>query len=77
MVPMFSDTSEGSNMATSILRLPDVKKRTGLSRSSIYEFMKQRHFPAQIVLGARCVGWIEGEIDEWIQDRINKSRGES
>ena len=56
--------------ASRILRLPDVKARTGLSRASIYAFIKNGHFPSSISLGARSVGWLESEIDLWIAGRI-------
>ena len=61
-------------MVTKILRLPDVKSRTGLSRSSIYLKIKEGSFPAPISLGKRSVGWIETEIQEWLVEQINKSR---
>lgn len=60
-----------------LLRLPAVKERTGKSRSTIYAEIKDGRFPSQIQIGPRSVGWLESEIDEWIQDRINKSRSES
>ena len=61
-------------MVTKILRLPDVKSRTGLSRSSIYLKIKEGSFPAPISLGKRSVGWIETEIQEWLVEQINMSR---
>ena len=57
-------------MYQTILRLALVKKRTGLSRSSIYNGIKQGTFPAQISLGPRAVGWLESGIDDWIESRI-------
>lgn len=54
------------------LRLSDVKERTGLSRSTIYLNISQGKFPQNINLGPRCVGWLESEIDEWIQARIEQ-----
>ena len=62
-------------MATTILRLPAVKNRTGLSRSSIYLRISEGRFPLPISLGARAVGWIESEIEDYIKDRIDQSRG--
>lgn len=58
-----------------ILRLPDVKVRTGLSRSSIYAFIKDGKFPQHIALGARSVGWYESEVDAWIasRQRVNQN----
>ena len=61
-------------MATLILRLPDVKKRTGLSRSTIYSRVEKQSFPPPISLGGRAVGWIEAEINEWLERRIEASR---
>jgi len=56
------------------LRLPDVLARTGLSRSTIYVRLEQGRFPKPVSLGARAVGWIESEVDEWIRERIVASR---
>ncbi len=58
----------------SILRLPEVKKSTGLSRSTIYLRMAEGRFPKQVDLGGRAVGWLEAEIQEWLQRRIEASR---
>jgi len=57
-----------------ILRLPAVKDRTGLSRSSVYEKIAAGDFPKPISLGARAVGWLESDIDAWIDGRVGVSR---
>ncbi len=61
-------------MASFVLRLPAVKERTGLSRSTIYLRMANDEFPHHISLGGRAVGWLEQDIDEWIVERIEQSR---
>ena len=58
-----------------VLRLAQVKARTGRSRSSIYADIKAGRFIAPISIGPRAVGWLEHEIDEWIAARIAESRG--
>lgn len=58
-----------------ILRLPAVKARTGLSRSSIYLKISRSEFPRPVLLGARAVGFIEAEIDAWLKARIDQHRG--
>ena len=58
-----------------ILRLPSVKARTGLSRSTIYLRVSDGSFPSPISLGARSVGWVESDIEEWISHKIRQSRG--
>ncbi len=61
-------------MVTTILRLPIVKARTGLSRSTIYLRIAEGSFPAPISLGGRAVGWIEAEVNDWLAKRIEASR---
>lgn len=61
-------------MTCNILRLPEVMKITGLSRSSIYAMMEKNQFPKQKALGARAVGWLESEIHEWVSSRIEPSK---
>ena len=60
-----------------IVRLPAVQARTGLGRSTIYVRLAEGSFPRPVQLGARAVGWIEEEVDEWIRKQIALSRGES
>lgn len=57
-----------------VLRLGEVVARTGRSRSSIYADIERGEFPRPIKLGARAVGWLAGDIEGWIQERIGKSR---
>lgn len=60
--------------ALTILRRKQVEVRTGLSRSTIYDRIKAGTFPAPISLGEKAVGWIEAEIDAWLNAQIEKSR---
>jgi prophage regulatory protein len=64
-----------SNELVQVLRLPQVCKVTGLCRSMIYQLEAERRFPCRIKLGLRAVGWIEGEVQEWLAVRIERSRG--
>ena len=61
-------------MADTILRLPAVKTRTGLSRSTIYLRVSQGTFPSPLSLGGRAVGWVEKEVQSWLAERIAASR---
>ena len=58
-----------------IIRMAGVQARTGLSRSTIYQWVSDGSFPQPIRLGARAVGWIESEVDAWIREEIAASRG--
>jgi prophage regulatory protein len=61
-------------MTHTILRLPAVKAHTGLSRSTIYLRVSQGSFPKPVSLGARAVGWVEAEIQGWLDQQIESSR---
>lgn len=57
-----------------ILRLPKVKKLTGLSRSSLYRLMDKGLFPAQVQISQRAVGWREEEVLGWVESRPTVSQ---
>ncbi len=63
-----------SNELLQILRLPQVCNVTGLCRSMIYRLEAEGRFPRRIKIGQRAVGWIEGEVQEWLAIRIERSR---
>ena len=50
-------------MLHTVLRLPAVRARTGLSRSTIYFHVSQGAFPTLASLGGRVVGGIETEVN--------------
>jgi prophage regulatory protein len=53
-----------------ILRRKDVESITGLSRSTIYRKMHDGSFPQSITLSQNSVGWLELEIQSWIEEKI-------
>ena len=57
-----------------ILRLPSVKARTGLSRSTIYQRIAEGSFPRQVSLGPRAIGWLESDVDAWIGSLLREHR---
>lgn len=52
-----------------IIRLPTVQDKTGLKHSEIYARIALGTFPRQVPLGPKAVGWLEHEIDAWIEER--------
>lgn len=56
-----------------IIRRPEVSRRTGLPKSSLYAYMNKGAFPRCVKLGVRAVGWYEDDVDHWIETR--QSRG--
>ena len=57
-----------------ILRRREVEARTGLSRSTIYQRCSMKTFPTPVRLGGRAVGWVESEIEAWLQEQVESSR---
>ncbi|WP_252973530.1 helix-turn-helix transcriptional regulator [Vibrio navarrensis] len=53
-----------------LIRFQEVLAMTGLSRSSMYRFIEENQFPAQVQLGDRAVAWVESEVQEWIRLRV-------
>ena len=52
-----------------MLRRAEVETLTGLSRSSIYELMREGEFPLPLQVGKRAVRWPESEIAAWLAER--------
>ena len=61
---------------TRILRWPEVNLKTGLCRSHVHQLVSKRQFPAPIKLtpNGRASGWIESEVNVWLEQRIADSR---
>lgn len=57
-----------------ILRFPDVVTKTGLSKSAIYERIRSSEFPVPVPLGPRAVGFVEHEVEGWLEQLIGHSR---
>ena len=62
------------DMAQQILKLSEVKLITALSGSTIYRLISQGDFPKQIKLSERSSGWLQSEVEQWLQERIDASR---
>lgn len=61
-------------LQTALIRRREVERLTALSRSRLYDLMKQGLFPKPVRLGPMSVAWLETEIHEWIAERIADSR---
>ncbi len=54
-----------------LLRLPEVKRRTGMSRSLIYRMIQEGTFPRNIpICGSRTVAWSSESINHWVNEQI-------
>ena len=58
-----------------ILRIPAVLEWIGIGRSTLYEMQARGDFPQSIPIGARSVGFLESDLNEWIEARARRARG--
>jgi len=64
-------TKAGETVGTRVfLRLKAVKAKTGLPESTIYFLQSKHRFPRSVKLSERVAAWDEGEIDDWMAQRI-------
>lgn len=56
------------------VRLPEVRRATGLSKSSLYLRINAGEFPAPVKLGGQAVGCLATGVDQWVIDRLAGSR---
>jgi prophage regulatory protein len=61
---------------TKFIRLPEVMRRVGLCRSSIYAFIAKGQFPRNYSLGGRACGFLESDIDAWIDARLQEGQNQ-
>ncbi len=59
-----------------ILRVPEVTKKLGISRTTLWRWSRRPGFPVKLELGPQTVGWIEEEVDNWILRQRNRSSRE-
>ena len=62
-------------MKKRFMRLQEVIDRTGKSRAAIYRGMRDNTFPPNIKTGDNTVAWLESDIDQWIDEIVEASRG--
>ena len=55
-----------------LLKLKQVMSITGLSRSYVYELAKAGTFPQPLKLSERSSAWVESEVQQWINERIQQ-----
>lgn len=56
-----------------LIRMPNVKHRVGLGRTSIYALVAEGKFPAPVKIGKRAVAWSARAVDQWIADQLKQA----
>lgn len=69
-----SEEASMKNSSIRLIRMPEVLSKTGFKKSWIYLLVSNNSFPKPIKVGARAIAFVEAEIDEWVEERINESR---
>lgn len=58
-----------------LLKRRDVERMTTLSKAHIYALIRANQFPSPIKLSAGSSVWVQAEVEQWINDKINASKG--
>jgi prophage regulatory protein len=52
------------------IKLPEVERKTGLKRDSVYRLAKLGQFPKPVKVSKWSSAWVESEVDQLIRARI-------
>ena len=58
-------------MQERLVRFPEVRHRTGLSRTTVWRLIQKNEFPCPRRIAKSAVAWLESEVDSWIQERAH------
>lgn len=58
-------------MAPSVIRMPEVVRRTGLAKSTIFRRVRAGAFPQPVRLTSSSIGFIDSEVTEWIEQQMS------
>lgn len=62
-------------MNNKIIRIKEVLNRVGLSKSSLYSYISQGKFPRPCKIGLRAIGFMESEVNAWLEERAEQRGG--
>jgi prophage regulatory protein len=71
---MLRDSGREKASPIQMLRFPAVVEKTGLSKSAVYQRIREGDFPAPVALGGRAVGFVADEVEEYLANLIERSR---
>ncbi|HEM8127514.1 TPA: helix-turn-helix transcriptional regulator [Providencia rettgeri] len=63
-----------TTLKESLIRLPEVMRRTGYGKAWIYRLIEAGQFPKSVKIGTRSIAFVESEVDEWVANKIAESR---
>lgn len=69
---MHTCTNQACDSSLQILRLPEVVRKTGISKTALYQRIREGEFPLPVSLGPRSVGFVAGEVDNFIAELMSR-----
>lgn len=60
-----------------IIRMGEVVHRTGLCEREIYTRISESRFPSPVAIGPRARGFVEHEVDGWIESLVAAGRADA
>ncbi len=61
-------------MPSRILKAKEVAERVSISTSQVYRLARDGRFPEPVKITENRSGWLETEVDQWIDECIRRSR---
>jgi prophage regulatory protein len=61
-------------MSSRILKAKEVAERVSISTSQVYRLARDGRFPEPVKITENRSGWLETEVDQWIDECIRRSR---
>lgn len=69
ITPQAEEPSLYSAEGTRLVRLPEVLRMTGLTKPTIYNWIRASKFPRPLKLGPRAAGWRYSDLKAWLASR--------
>lgn len=66
--------AEQAEQEIQFIRLPEVKRLTGLSTATIYRKANEGQFPRQVRLGSQAAAWIKSEVLAWSKGKLENRK---
>ncbi len=54
---------------TRVMRWPEVREKTGLTRTTVWRMEREGRFPGRIKISTNAMGWRSDEVIAWIEGR--------
>ena len=61
-------------MSSRILKAKEVAERVSISTSQVYRLARDGRFPKPVKITENRSGWLETEVDQWIDECVRRSR---